>query len=82
MLSAKLLTDLHLVMCAVRNNRCPFGGMQVICSGDFLQLPPVPCARFLDDGDFAFVSPVWRHTFHKVKLTDVVRQQEAEMTQV
>ena len=70
------------MMCAVRNNSCPFGGVQVICGGDFLQLPPVPCARYGDNGDFAFVSSVWRHTFHKVELTEVIRQQDAEMAQV
>ena len=58
MLSAKILTDIHRAMCAVRNNTCPLGGVQVICGGDFMQLPPVPCARYGDNGEFAFASSV------------------------
>jgi len=38
-------------------NPLPFGGIQIICSGDFLQLPPV-------GDDYCFSSPVW----HELKF--------------
>jgi ATP-dependent DNA helicase PIF1 len=52
MLGAKMLEMLDQVarhFCAP--NR-PFGGIQVIFTGDFLQLPPI-------EDEFAFTSPVW-----------------------
>lgn len=41
MLSAKQLDMIDRVAKAFKNNKLPFGGMQVILSGDFFQLPPV-----------------------------------------
>ena len=77
-LSAKILTDIHMVMHAVRNNSCPFGGVQVICGGDFMQPPPVSCAQYGHNGEFAFVSSVWRQTFHKVELTKECQDKECQ----
>jgi len=37
----------------VRKNKLPFGGLQIILTGDFLQLPPV-------NGEYSFVSDTWR----------------------
>ena len=52
MLGANLLEKLDLVARLARDNDLPMGGIQVVLSGDFLQLPPV--------GDrYAFLSPVW-----------------------
>lgn len=53
---------------AVRCNKRPFGGIQLIFSGDFYQLPPV-------DAKFCFESPRWASTFQRiVQLTTVYRQ--------
>jgi ATP-dependent DNA helicase PIF1 len=52
MLGASLLETLNYVFKCVRKSDFPFGGMTLIVSGDFLQLPPVKDA-------FAFTSPVW-----------------------
>ena len=43
----------------------PFGGVQVLLSGDFLQLPPVQAAAM------AFESPTWQ----ELKLQHVTLQQ-------
>lgn len=41
MIDAELFDKIEAVARAVRNNETPFGGIQVIVCGDFLQLPPV-----------------------------------------
>ena len=49
----------------------PFGGIQLVLSGDFFQLPPVS----LNKCGFAFESPAWRNAAVKmVELRTVVRQ--------
>lgn len=42
MVSPRLFIYVHLLLQSVLNIFKPFGGCQVICIGDFLQLPPVP----------------------------------------
>ena len=49
----------------------PFGGIQLILSGDFFQLPPVSLAR----SGFAFETPAWKNaSIRLVELRTVVRQ--------
>ena len=74
MLSAELLTKLDKIGRAIRGDRdspslkLPFGGIQVLLSGDFFQLPPVT-------GRMAFESPTWSDLrLYPVVLRDVVRQ--------
>ena len=54
----------------------PFGGIQVIFSGDFYQLPPV--GKGDDDSSaFCFESPLWDKTFHSVvHLKKIFRQSD------
>lgn len=52
MLGAKMLEMLDLVARHFCVADKPFGGIQLIFTGDFLQLPPV-------EDQFAFLSPVW-----------------------
>ncbi|GAA6051095.1 hypothetical protein JCM3770_004710 [Rhodotorula araucariae] len=42
---ADLFTKLHVLGKLIRRNKKPFGGIQLIVSGDFFQLPPVPEPR-------------------------------------
>lgn len=53
MAGCNLLENLDHVFKKVRKSKKVFGGIQVIFTGDFLQLPPV-------DDQFAFQSPVWK----------------------
>ncbi len=59
----------------IRGNELPFGGIQLIFSGDFLQLPPVK-------DRFVFESPEWeRLGLHVIEFTEVIRQQDMEFVQ-
>ena len=79
MLSAKLFTQLEYICRKCRNNDKYFGGIQVIASGDFIQLPPVPDPLKLDAGEFCFLSPIFNEVFrHKIVLKKVMRQDEPD----
>ena len=41
MLGSSFLDKLNFIACRVRNDRRPFGGVQLVVCGDFYQLPPV-----------------------------------------
>ena len=77
MLSAKLITILDDIGRRVRRNPVPFGGIQVVFTGDFFQLPPVPTEGEPDTELFCFESPVWAKTFKQeniLQLTTMFRQ--------
>lgn len=71
MIDAAYFDLLNRVAQRNRGNRRPFGGMQVIVVGDFLQLPPVR-------GAFAFTAGCWDALFGAttVVLTEVFRQRD------
>lgn len=74
MLGSRLLEKLSLLAQTIRGDFTqPFGGMQIVASGDFLQLPPV--------GDkFVFESDVWQALqFHHVAF-DVSYRQKHDRT--
>lgn len=58
MLEARVLTLIDTVCKSVRGNARPFGGLQLVVSGDFFQLPPVPDKRE-PPPEFAFHSQSW-----------------------
>jgi len=86
MMSKKLLETLDAVARAAR--KCPtlpFGGIQLIFSGDFFQIRPVPDDRDPDTGLFCFESHLWNTLFKKenhVKLTQIFRQKDPEYTEI
>lgn len=62
----------------VRGNDKPFGGIQVIAIGDFLQLPPVE-RSVGQHVDWSFLSRSWANAkFLPVEFTRVFRQDDAE----
>ncbi|CAK9092712.1 ATP-dependent DNA helicase PIF1 (DNA repair and recombination helicase PIF1) (PIF1/RRM3 DNA helicase-like protein) [Durusdinium trenchii] len=73
MISADLFEKLHEVGCRIRNNYGKlFGGIQVILTGDFGQLPPV---QRTGQRRYLFESPLWKRFIKKtVVLTKVHRQ--------
>lgn len=62
----------------VRNSEEPFGGMEVLVFGDFLQLPPVEISKDLNkDVPWVFKSNSWKY-FSLFSLNTVYRQNEKD----
>lgn len=77
MIDADTFDTLNAIARAVKKNEQPFGGIQVILSGDFLQLPPVTKFR-QEKKRFCFQSKMWTESIHlTVQLTQVKRQSDA-----
>lgn len=77
MLSLKLFDMLNAIGRAIRGNHKPFGGIQLIFSGDFYQLPPVGDYLEPDTQRFCFESEEWNLTFHRdcqIELKKIFRQ--------
>lgn len=77
MLSLKLFDALNAIGKAVRGNLKPFGGIQLIFSGDFYQLPPVGDNSEPDTQRFCFESDDWNSIFHRdcqIQLVKIFRQ--------
>ena len=72
MIDGTLLDKIDAVGRAARGSSRPFGGVQVIVCGDFMQLPPVKVSRF------AFEADVWPTAFgaNQFCLTRVFRQSD------
>lgn len=81
MIDGAFLDKLDLIGRGVLNNDKPFGGIQLVFTGDFFQLPPVP------DRDankprpiFCFESKVWNYAITKtILLNQVFRQTDNEL---
>jgi ATP-dependent DNA helicase PIF1 len=57
----------------------PFGGIQVIFSGDFFQLPPIGNKEEPDTMKFCFENPKWEDTFtreNQKQLSTIFRQKD------
>jgi ATP-dependent DNA helicase PIF1 len=63
MMSKKIFELLDAIGKAVRKNKNPFGGIQLIFSGDFYQLPPVGTKDEPETSQFCFESDLWFQTF-------------------
>jgi ATP-dependent DNA helicase PIF1 len=60
----------------VRENNLYFGGIQLIFSGDFCQLPPV-------NGDYCFKSDIWKNmNIQVILLTKIMRQDDPEFIDI
>ena len=73
MSSSRILELFHAIASKTRGNYLPFGGIQVITVGDWLQLKPVP-GKF-DRGHLAFESTLFSQLMpHTVQLSIIYRQ--------
>ena len=77
MMSLKLFDTINSIGKTIRNNVSPFGGIQVIFSGDFYQLPPVGNKDEPDTTRFCFESTDWNLVFQpndQIQLKKIFRQ--------
>jgi ATP-dependent DNA helicase PIF1 len=78
MMSKKLFEMLDAIARHVRKDGRPFGGLQVVFSGDFYQIRPIGKENEPDTGAFCFESPLWNELFgdHQIVLNHVFRQSD------
>lgn len=77
MLDGSFLNKFDDLCRIIRMNQEPFGGIQVVFFGDFLQLPPVD-----KHAGFAFESAVWKNAEVDVRfLTKIFRQEDEALAQ-
>ncbi len=95
MMSAEMFEKLAAIAVGIRRSGlAAFGGLQLLCVGDFFQLPPVQKASERvgrggkqENGKptsiFAFQSPEWSKTFHEtVMLETIFRQTEGSFQRI
>ncbi|MEI7452526.1 MAG: PIF1 family DEAD/DEAH box helicase [Candidatus Falkowbacteria bacterium] len=81
MLHAHRLDIIDEVCRAFKKNILPFGGIQIIMSGDFFQLPPI--SRGDDEAEFVYKARVWGEMDLRVcYLDEQHRQKDKRMSQV
>lgn len=75
MVDGDLFDKLEEIARRIRNNGRPFGGIQLVVTGDFFQLPPVPDSS--REAKFAFAAATWNTSIqHTILLTHVFRQKD------
>jgi ATP-dependent DNA helicase PIF1 len=77
MLSLKIFELLEELARTVRKDPRPFGGIQVVFTGDFYQLPPVGTPGDPETEQFCFESPLWFKIFDQknhIELHTIFRQ--------
>ena len=58
MVSPEMFSSMDRILRAFKKDNSPFGGIQVVLSGDFFQLPPI--SKVFKDKRFAWQSPSWK----------------------
>jgi len=81
MVDGDLFDKLEGVARSLKNNGRPFGGIQLVVTGDFFQLPPVPDGGKLVK--FAFEANTWNTSVdHTIGLTQIFRQKDPGMARL
>ncbi|WQF75596.1 Putative AAA+ ATPase domain, DNA helicase Pif1, P-loop containing nucleoside triphosphate hydrolase [Colletotrichum destructivum] len=77
MVDGELFDKLSSIGRTIRNNGKPWGGIQLVITGDFFQLPPVPDGDKSRESKFAFEAATWNTAIdHTIGLTQVFRQRD------
>lgn len=77
MMSDSLFELIDKIGKSIRRNNHPFGGIQVILSGDFYQLAP------MNDKKYCFQSPLWYENMtFQIELKKIFRQREKRFTKI
>jgi len=74
MLPGRQLEFVDFLFRRLRGRDKPFGGCQIIATGDFLQLPPVRTSEG-ESYNWAFTSPPWRAAEFAIVVLETVRRQ-------
>ena len=78
MVSPELFSSIDMILKAFKFPMLPFGGVQVILSGDFFQLPPI--SKEFRDKRFAWQSPIWKELdFRTCYLQKKFRQDDNKL---
>jgi len=81
MVDGNYFKKLEGVARVIRGNDKPFGGIQLILTGDFLQLPPV--VKGDEERRFAFETSAWSRCIQvNVELTQVKRQSDQNLVSI
>jgi len=81
MISPELFSSMDLILRGFKGTDAPFGGVQVVISGDFFQLPPV--SKVPKEKRFAWQSPAWKALDLKTcYLQEKFRQDDERLIQV
>lgn len=81
MMSLKIFDLLDAIGKCVRSAPHPFGGLQLVFSGDFYQLPPV--GNTPETNAFCFESLNWKSTFQSIiQLKTIFRQTDPVYTKI
>ncbi|KAF4462364.1 DNA repair and recombination pif1 mitochondrial [Fusarium albosuccineum] len=79
MVDGELFDKLSQIGRTIRNNGRPWGGIQLVITGDFFQLPPVPDHGAKRETKFAFDAATWTTSIdHTIGLTQVFRQRDPQ----
>jgi len=79
MMSMRIFEILEEIARIARKTNRIFGGLQIVFTGDFFQLPPVGSADDPGSEKFCFESPLWNQLFspeNQIQLKTVFRQLE------
>ena len=85
MMSLKIFEILNIIATSIRNRNRLFGGIQVIFSGDFYQLPPVGNPQEIETSQFCFESELWDKLFLKeniIILKTIFRQKDKKYLKI
>ncbi|RLA76175.1 MAG: helicase [Epsilonproteobacteria bacterium] len=81
MISPEIFSSMDLILRGFKGTDAPFGGVQVVISGDFFQLPPV--SKVAKEKRFAWQSPAWRALdLHTCYLQEKFRQDDERLIRV
>lgn len=81
MISPELFSTMDLILRGFKGTDAPFGGVQVVISGDFFQLPPV--SKTPKEKRFAWQSPSWKALdLQTCYLQEKFRQDDERLIQV
>jgi len=83
MLHKKQLEAVNLVSQSFKENEQAFGGIQVVFSGDFFQLPPIGRNGESNENKFTFMSQAWQDASLTIcYLTEQHRQEDNELNKI